>query len=290
MELFKMPATPFFSSEEDQEHYLKFGYVILRGLDTAAIERLRWKTLDFLEQIRSKLPNRYFPVGQLMDFEARDLSAAIIKEELLPQIEKFFRAGTSIYPGTHLIKPFGRHSFLQAHQDSSLVDETKYHSVLIWCPLHPMNFLSGGLCVYPGSHLFGNIHRSTNVPWVFQKHLRFIYRNSKRVIVKPGEVCCFHTSLIHHSGHNFFSKFRLAVSALACSEGAGIINCFHDADVPDEEVDIYTSDIDFFRKRDFNMRPTVPYQLLERTKRRLPALSVDELLEMHRKIRGLLEN
>ena len=276
----QLPREQVFLKKEWQEEFNEKGYIILDGLSKEDLQETKKATYQLLGDIKKKAPKRYFPVGQLMDFDLRNRSTMII-DSILPEILKrhFDIHKIDFYSGTHLIKPRGRRSFLSTHQDSALVDETKYHSILLWCPLQHTNFINGRLFVLEGSHRLGNIHRSTTIPWAFKAAEPVIYQHSKPVSVKAGQVCYFHSGLIHHSGYNWVQPYRIALSSLITSKGAPLINCYQDDDTPKGKVEIYEADMEFFHNHDFNKRPE-GYQQVGIVDQRFPAISNSELASL----------
>ena len=58
-----------------------------------------------------------------------------------------------------MVKNPGDNSQLIPHQDWNFVDETKYDSVTVWCPLVAVNEVNGNLQVVPRSHRLNNLIR-----------------------------------------------------------------------------------------------------------------------------------
>lgn len=270
-----------FKEKEWQIQFEKEGYIILDGIPKEVLKALRNESKKLLANIKNEHPEGYFSAGQLARFELRNQSTQIIKTGLLPYILQHFDAQKiDIYSGNHLIKPRGKGSFLNTHQDSSLVDEVQNNAILAWCPLQDVNILNGRLCVLPGSHLIGNHYRSTTIKWVFEPFKKLIYKHSIPLIVKAGQICYFHTALIHHSQYNFFTPYRIALSAFITDKDATLINCFSNEETAKGKVEIYETDMDFFHNYDFNKRPPVQYKKLKEVEVCLPNLTHQKMKEM----------
>ncbi len=103
------------------------------------------------------------------------------------------------------------------HQNWNFVDETKYTSVSIWCPLVDVAEINGTLEVIEGTHnTFRHILRSPSIPWFFtgyEKHL--INKYCKPIEVNAGEVLIFDDSLIHYSKPNRGTYDRLVIQVIA---------------------------------------------------------------------------
>lgn len=262
--------TQIFKEKEWQTKFEKDGYIILDGVNESQLSILNSSTFQLIESAKKSLPNRYFPIGQLSDFSIRKKSTAIIEQYLLPVINQhFISKSTAIYSGTHLIKPRGKNSFLSTHQDSALVDETKHNAILAWCPLQNIHLLNGRLYVLKGSHKYGNHHRSTTIPWVFAPFKKEIYKKSTPLKINAGQICYFHSALIHHSGYNFIQPYRVALSAFITDKNATLINCFKSKRTTKKKVEIYETDMEFFHNHDFNEKPPEKYKLLDITEQSL---------------------
>ena len=103
------------------------------------------------------------------------------------------------------------------HQNWNFVDETKYVSISIWCPLVDVAEINGTIEVVDKTHkIFRNIIRSPSIPWFFtgyEKHI--INKYCKPIEVKAGEVLIFDDSIIHYSKPNNGTYNRLVIQIIA---------------------------------------------------------------------------
>lgn len=103
------------------------------------------------------------------------------------------------------------------HQNWNFVDEEKYVSISIWCPLVDVAEINGTLEVVDKTHkIFRNIIRSPSIPWFFtgyEKHI--INKYCKPIEVKAGEVLIFDDSIIHYSKPNNGTYNRLVIQIIA---------------------------------------------------------------------------
>lgn len=245
---------------EDEFH--KNGFVIIDLFSDGEIHKIRNASLQLLSSFKSILPNRYFPVGQHANYQFRNQSTNLIKELVVPSIYKLFEKNSiDIHSGTHLVKPRGRNSFLQTHQDSSIVDENKYNAILFWCPLQNINLLNGQLYVLKRSHLLDNKYRSTTIPWKYRNVTNLIYKNSIPIKIKLGQICLFHSALIHHSGYNFTTKYRIAISSFITDKDAPLLNYMLNEEK--NEIEVFEVEKDYYHNNDFNSKPFVlPNQVI----------------------------
>lgn len=247
-----------------QDKFHRDGFVVVDLFNKDEISEMWRQSLKLIYKYSNTLPDRYFPVGQLEDFNLRNSSTQLINRLVVPAIYRLFiQDKVYFHSGTHLIKPRGAHSFLGTHQDSAIVDESKYNAVLFWCPLHQIHFFNGQLYVLKGSHKFGNKYRSTTIPWRFSGCEKLIYKYSEPLKVKPGQVCFFHSALIHHSGYNFLSKYRIAISSFISDIEAPLLNYFMDKHADEKSVEVYEVEKDYYHNNNFNERP-VNQRLLDK--------------------------
>lgn len=233
------------------------GFIVVDLFAENEIKEIKIKSLSLVNAYKNILPNRYFPVGQLDDYKFRNDSTKLIEQLVVPKIYTLFNENSiTIHSGTHLVKPRGLNSFLATHQDSSIVDEEKHNAILFWTPLQKINFLNGELFVLKGSHKFENKYRSTTIPWKFKNVQNLIYKYSIPIKIKLGQVCFFHSALIHHSGYNFTTKYRMAVSSFITDKDANLLNYYMDKNAAGNTIEVYEVDERYYHNNNFNERPT----------------------------------
>lgn len=261
----------------------KDGFIVVDLFSKNEINEIRNKSLSLINAYKNILPNRYFPVGQLDDFNFRNDSTKLIEQHIVPKIYTFFNENSiSIHSGTHLVKPRGLNSFLATHQDSSIVDEDTHNAILFWCPLQEINFFNGELIILKGSHKFENKYRSTTIPWKFKNVERIIYKYSCPVKIKLGQVCFFHSALIHHSGYNFITKYRIAVSSFITDKNAKLLNYYMDKNASKKIIEVYEVDENYYHNNNFNEKPT-HQKLINKIENIEPSIGKKEFMNLIKK-------
>ncbi len=103
------------------------------------------------------------------------------------------------------------------HQNWSFVEEDKFVSVSIWCPLVDVAEINGTLEVIDKTHrLFRDVIRSPSIPWFFTGYENHMIQNyCKPLEVKAGEVVIFDDSIIHYSKPNHGTYNRLVIQVIA---------------------------------------------------------------------------
>ncbi len=137
------------------------------------------------------------------------------------------------------------------HQNWTFVDEKKYTSVSVWCPLQTVSRKNGTLEVVPGSQKIISEYRGPSVPWVFDE-LNDVMKEKYMVPLnlQPGQAGIIDDSVIHYSGINHTEQERKAVQLILKPTEAPTIHCYKDQ--PDlNELHVMEVENDYFF--DFNM-------------------------------------
>jgi hypothetical protein len=103
------------------------------------------------------------------------------------------------------------------HQNWNFVDETKYVTVSVWCPMVDVAEINGTIEVVPYTHrMFRDVLRSPSIPWFFTGYERHIIdKYCQPIAVKAGEVLVFDDSIIHYSKPNMGDYNRLVIQVIA---------------------------------------------------------------------------
>lgn len=111
--------------------------------------------------------------------------------------------------------------FVPVHQNWAVVDESKYTSVSIWCPLVDTNKANGTLAFVDGSHKFFRGPRGSYANRSFKNVDDLITQNYLTYIdVKAGYAIILDDSVIHYSALNSSGKMRLAIQLIMLPQEA----------------------------------------------------------------------
>lgn len=248
---------PLFKDAEIQQELAVKGYTVQPFLTSAEVATLLSSYDGLLSMLPGGLPDTFCPSGRFEDPVLRNYARDSIDAVIPSRLSSFFIEGSvSLMGGTFLIKPSGPKTALSPHQDSSHVDESSSFSVYAWIPLVDTTIENGAFHVVPGSHLWGNKHRSLNVPWCFAGEEDSLLKLSQPVDVKCGEVCFFEGALIHSSPPNSSAQTRVALNYFIKPANQQFLHHFVDEKTPKGKVEVYGVDIDFFYSEDFESRPS----------------------------------
>src|SRR5690554_7149152 len=146
--------------EELSKELYENGYVVLRSfLKNKTLKNLNdfYTESDLFKEVKTK-PN-YLYLNPDKSWEINEL----IKNELAESFKSVFKAG-KLLGGVYMIKQPGENKEVDFHQDWSLVDETKYISYNLWCPLVDTTTESGALMIIAKSDKAGLPYRSSTFP------------------------------------------------------------------------------------------------------------------------------
>ena len=104
-------------------------------------------------------------------------------------------------------------SDVEMHYHPTFVDESRYASLVIFCPLVDTHEENGCLYVTPGSHLIDANPRYLGIPFPYKELEPYIRDHfSHPLHLKAGQAVVFHSGLYHFSGPNQTDVERVAVA------------------------------------------------------------------------------
>jgi ectoine hydroxylase-related dioxygenase (phytanoyl-CoA dioxygenase family) len=165
------------------------------------------------------------------------------------------------------------------HQNWTFVDEKKYSSVTIWCPLQKVSRENGTLEVVPGTHKVISDFRGPSIPWVFD-NLNEVMKDKYMLPLElnPGQVAVIDDSVIHYSGINNTYENRRAVQFIMKPAEAPTIHCYKE-DKENDTISIMDVDDNYFFDFDMWAKPKAGTNL--RTEHfPIHKISEDELVQL----------
>lgn len=199
------PVNMFFDSEMDKQ-MVRDGYLVLPFLDKD--ELLTFK--DLYDKWHPEHPNAFYKsyFDPRMDYK-QEVEQKII-DAFVKKMSGVFR-NYNAFGGLFVVKPPTQQGHLPPHQDWSFVDERKYWSINMWCPLEDVNDTNGNILVLKGSHQFNRTIRGVGTPDVYRDYWKLIERNMKSIPMKAGEAIFFFHGLLHGSTLNTTDKSRVSI-------------------------------------------------------------------------------
>jgi ectoine hydroxylase-related dioxygenase (phytanoyl-CoA dioxygenase family) len=227
-----------FKNNELQEKFNRDGYVVVPLIDIDTVHRLndlyRLVQPVSYKGFSSTIFNRDIALKKETSNKIENILSGYMSETL----QDFRPLGCSF-----LCKTSGEESFMPAHQDWTIVDESKFASVTIWMPLVDTTENNGALRVLPGSHKFSNVLRSPTLPGAFQEIISELYDATIPLLVKAGEAVIFNQALIHASTANMSDADRVVATYGLVHKDAQL-SFYHQ--VENRQVEQYAIADDFF--------------------------------------------
>ncbi len=226
----------------------------------AVIPFLKENTIEKLKRFYSQLPaanNRGTHVTMFNpSYEYRKTVDNGIKELCAAEAENLMNGYRTLYTN-YMIKESGPEGDFPVHQDWTYVDENNFTSIALWIPLQDVNAENGALQVVKGSHKFITKLRGPYVHEPFQKISNLIQSSySTSANLRAGEALVWDHRLIHFSLPNKTSNPRLAFTLIMVPRRAEIFHCFRHPDSPENKIEIYEVDTDFFMRYEISKPPT----------------------------------
>jgi ectoine hydroxylase-related dioxygenase (phytanoyl-CoA dioxygenase family) len=235
-----------FKDQAVQETFERNGYAVIDLIEQEQVDDL----LDFYRGLdHGPMPQYGFQVS--LDNAASDFVRRIsdkLRQIVEPFVAQQFQ-DHQIFTASFVVKENNPLGVVPPHQDWTFVDEERYWSASIWCPLVDVDLDNGGLGVIRGSHRFYDHVRPSPSPQYeppFKNQLFSIFPYLQVIEMKAGQALVFDNRTFHASLPNTAGTSRIAF-------GLGITH--HDAQIqhvyllPKQEralIERYDIDTKFF--------------------------------------------
>lgn len=254
---------PFFKDKSIQQEIKKKGYAIRNLIDLDAVNNLKSSFDQILQHKCFEMTGLFWSSGRSSSTEIRNLAKNAIDEHIKSALMNVVMDEyVELIGGVFVVKPPSKESSLSPHQDSSHINEDTDMSIYAWCALTDTHIKNGAVYVLPGSHLFGNIHRSLNIPWQFEPYKELMWEYCIPLPMKAGEVLFFDSALIHCSPPNLTDELRLGANFFIQPKGVPFTHYYRDETTPNGFVEKFHVSIDFYYNEDFEKRPSDKYPFL----------------------------
>lgn len=229
-----------FQSQEDHESFLKNGYVIKQLLDQPEVTHLQM----IYERLHPDGVKGFYSTTFHPDPDHRQEVNDSILETAMPRIEAIFK-DFKIYFASFIVKEPGPQSKLIMHQDMTLVDESKYNGINIWCPLVNLTTVNGAIEVLPRSHRLHPTYRGSSLPDLYDGMVPEVKSFLQALHLKAGEAVIFDQSIIHNSPPNLSSNPRPVINIFVTHKDAKIQIAYHNKEVEPDKVELFEQEDDF---------------------------------------------
>lgn len=224
-----------------QAEFTDRGYTIVELLSEEAAETL-------LDQWHGLHPLRHEGRAWECDFYSEDSGVkekayALIQDALRDAIEAQFVDHETFLHNFVMNWP-GEDGGLELHQHSSVVDEERFRSAVIWCALTEATETNGTLLVVPRSHRVLHHHKPERSPEWFDGLREYLVENHLEAVeLRPGQALVFDNGVLHCSFANTTDEPRVTAVATLAPRDAALR--YYDW-VGDGSVNVYELEPEFF--------------------------------------------
>ncbi|MCF8256216.1 MAG: phytanoyl-CoA dioxygenase family protein [Flavobacteriales bacterium] len=194
------------------------GYVTVPFLSEAEVAALRAVFHETLPTVPAGFHSSSFST----DTEEKQRVNDRVEEVFGPKVSGLFNPIRKL-GSCFLSKSPGPQGEMPIHQDWTMVDETRFCSVTIWCALQDTDEANGAVQVIAGSHRFSDALRSPTLPDPFRDIHAEMRPDLRTVPLKAGEAIIFNQALLHASPPNTSAEPRIAVTYGLIAEEAGLL-------------------------------------------------------------------
>lgn len=146
--------------------------------------------------------------------------------------------------GSFIVKYPGPDSIMCTHQDMTLVDETKYTGINIWCPLVDLTDYNGVLKAIPGSHRLVPTYRGSTIAGLYDDVQTEILDYMQPMYLKAGQAIIFDQSIIHFSPPNISDKIRITTNIYFTHKESEFQICYWNKEMGNK-VEVFEQDDTF---------------------------------------------
>lgn len=227
-----------FKSRNTEKKFRKQGFIIIPDfLSNEDIDKLLtlYNTLKIenLEGIYTNIKDRDIVINEKID--------QFLKAIFQPSLERHF-SNYKADGGVFIVKGTGEKSESTLHQDWNIIDENKYISCCVWCPLVDVDETNGCLQVIPKSNNWFHSIRSLNISPLFV-NFKNVEKEVMAVPVKKGSAVIFAHNVFHGSKPNYTATLRPVATVSIIPKEANPIHYLKNKD----KIDIIAADKNFYQ-------------------------------------------
>lgn len=232
LEVFKNPG--------HQTLFEKNGYIILPFYSEEEISVLQ----NTYKALHPKDEEGFFPSTFSKDIEYRHKADEMIRKVGVRSIE-YYCKDIKIVCGSFIAKSPGKDSGMCVHQDMSLVDESVYTGINIWCPLIDLSIQNGTLFLLPGSHRIFPTYRGSSIPEFFSGVMEDMIDYLVPIEIKAGEAVFFDQSIIHFSPPNYSKVTRVVTNIYIAHKDTKYRTYYWNKELHQDKIEVFEQADDF---------------------------------------------
>ncbi|CAK9249919.1 unnamed protein product [Sphagnum jensenii] len=239
-----------FHDQEGEKQFRTQGYFTRQLLSDADISYL----LEVFKSLNPRIEKEFYSTIDSTDLDYRRQVDERIGKRISDIVTAYF-INYSPLIFNFIVKEPGGDSEVFMHMDDTHVDETRYQSVNVWCPLVDTTPANGALFVMPGSHTLAYPPRGFGIPYPYSEFHELVKPRMEMVPLKAGEAIFYNNKLMHRSDPNHSNASRPAIIMAMLPDEADRIIHFHMPDMPENKVEVFELSKEFYLNFDRNKRP-----------------------------------
>ena len=244
----------FFLDEKIKDDYCKNGFIVIKNVVTdeaiSVIEEtykiLNSKTEFYEAEGFITTPNYGQNMQQLV---CENLTK--VNNIILPKI---FDTNKCVYDFfSLLVMKFNKDkSYVEPHQDISMVDEKKSITTFLWIPTVDIDDKNGALLVLPGSHIWATWQKTHNRDITpLKQNSKWLMEKMIPVFLNKGDLVLFDSSLIHGSLPNISDKARIAMNTSVIPKNQQMVHYEKNANTPKGMIEKYDINLNFWKNMEY---------------------------------------
>lgn len=147
--------------------------------------------------------------------------------------------------GSYIVKYPGPDSVMGVHQDMTLVDESEFTGINIWCPLVDLNDENGVLYALPKSHRIFPTYRGSSIPNIYDEIYRAIPEQMEPIYLKAGEAIFFDQSILHYSPPNLSKDKRVVTNIYFSHKDVRFRTAYYPKEKYPNKIELFEQDLSF---------------------------------------------
>ena len=226
-----------------QKLFDRDGYVVVDFLDEKEIDHL----LHVHHTFGNCLQGDFAASLLIHDEQYRKIVHQEVKSIFDEKIQQILVDHRFCSCGYVIKKALSPESELQIHQDWSFVDEVRFTSLGVWCPLVDVNKQNGCLRVVAGSHRLNTKPRGQVTPIPYRNLFSTIdLKYLTHIPMKAGQAMLQSQQLFHGSVSNLSAYERVAAYGVLVPTVATLLFYYQDLQNYPEKLEVFEVDEDFY--------------------------------------------
>ncbi len=241
-----------------QERFEKYGYIVIRNfLDQQTISSL----YQVYEENADVVTDRAFFISQWSNKHGhKERINRAVQAALVPRASRYLHDYLPVF-AVFGVKHPAEDSGMYLHQDWSHVDESRFRTVNVWCPLLDLDKDNGPIHLLKGSHRLFDTWRGVDIPDSFispgEETLRPYLTE---IILNAGDVVMWDHRVIHGSGVNRSDRTRVAAIVNMRPRESDFYLFYADSHERASEIEVFEPPHDFFTANDSANEPELVKQ------------------------------